>query len=163
MIAALIGLAVAVVALVAAIVYFRAQIENERNARVADAERHRDELTVLEQQRARAELESKEEALRIRTEMEAELRERRAEVARLEARSVQREETLDRRRAEMDQRDERLNRREADVAEREGGLEAERAAITTELGRVAALTQQEARAELLASVEGELTGEIAQR
>jgi ribonuclease Y len=163
MIAALIGLAVAVVALVAAIVFFRAQIQNERNARVADAERHRDELTLLEQQRTRAELEGKEEALRIRTEMEAELRERRAEVARLEARAVQREETLDRRRGEMDQRDERLNRREAEVAEREGGLVAERAAIATELGRVAALTPQEARAELLASVEGELTGEIAQR
>jgi ribonuclease Y len=163
MILALIGLAVAVVALAAAILYVRAQANAERGARAVDAERHRDELTLLEQQRTRAELESKEEALRVRTEMEAELRERRAEVARLEARSVQREETLDRRRAELEQRDERLGRREAELGELEAAQEAERATIAAELARVAALTQAEARAELLAGVEGELVGEIAQR
>ncbi len=164
MIPALIGvLGAALVALGVAVAYSRAHVERERSARAADADRHRDELGALEQQRTRAELEAKEEALRIRTEMEAEIRERRAEVARLEAKAAQRDETLDRRRQEMDQREQRLTTRDEELAELERGIEGERAAIGAERERVAALTHQEARAELLAEVESGLDAEIAQR
>jgi len=163
MLGALIGLAAAALGLAGAIVYTRRQLERERTARVAEAERQRETVAELEQQRKSLMLEAKEEALRLRAEVENENRERRAELGRLEQRAAQRDENLERRSQEMDAREERLSRREVELDEQRAGLEEERAAITTELERVASLAQAEARAEILARVEAELTPEIAER
>jgi ribonuclease Y len=163
MLGALIGLAVAVAAFAGAVVYTRKQLQRERATRTADEERHRETLAELEQQRKSMMLAAKEEALRLRSDVESESRERRAELARLEQRGAQREETLERRSQEMDSREERLGRREQEIEEQHGSLEAERASIAAELERVASLTQGEARAEIITRVEGELTPEIAAR
>jgi ribonuclease Y len=163
MLGALIGLAVAVAAFAGAVVYTRKQLQRERATRTADDERHRETLAELEQQRKSMMLAAKEEALRLRSDVESESRERRAELARLEQRGAQREETLERRSQEMDSREERLGRREQEIEEQQGSLEAERASIAAELERVASLTQGEARAEIITRVEGELTPEIAAR
>ena len=163
MLGALIGLAVAVVAVAGSVLYTRKQLEREKVARAADEERHRETVADLEQQRKSMMLAAKEEALRLRSEVETENRERRAEVARLEQRSAQREETLERRSQEMDSREDRLGRREQELEEQSHGLEEERTSIASELERVAALTQGEARAEIITRVEGELTPEIASR
>jgi ribonuclease Y len=163
MLGALIGLAVAVAAFAGAVVYTRKQLQRERATRTADEERHRETLAELEQQRKSMMLAAKEEALRLRSDVESESRERRAELARLEQRGAQREETLERRSQEMDSREERLGRREQEIEEQQGSLEAERASIAAELERVASLTQGEARAEIITRVEGELTPEIAAR
>ena len=151
MLGALIGLAVAVVAVAGSALYTRKQLEREKVARAADEERHRETVADLEQQRKSMMLAAKEEALRLRSEVETENRERRAEVARLEQRSAQREETLERRSQEMDSREDRLGRREQELEEQRHGLEEERTSIASELERVAELTQ------------GELTPEIASR
>ncbi len=164
MIPALIGLlAVCLAALAAAAVYFRNSLRNEVVEREKAAARHRDEMAAAEERTTTARLEAKEEALRIRTEMEAEVRERRAEVARLEQRTAQRDEALDRRRTEMDQREAKLGRREQELDVMVAGVDTERAGIAVELERVAALTQQQARDEILTELEGELTSEIATR
>jgi ribonuclease Y len=161
---ALIGLVVvALAALAVAIAYYRAALTRERSRRAEATERHTAEVASLEQQRKTALLEAKEESLRLRTEMEAEIAARRAEVARLEQRAAQRDESLDRRRTELDQRDGRLERREQELTETEETLATERSSIASELERVAALTEQQARDELLTQVEGELTSEIATR
>jgi ribonuclease Y len=163
MLGALIGLAVAVVAVAGSVLYTKRQLEREKAARAADEERHRETVAELEQQRKSMMLAAKEEALRLRSDVETENRERRAEIARLEQRSAQREEGLARRSQEMDSREDRLGRREQELEEQRSGLDAERASIAAELERVAALTQGEARAEIIARVEGELTPEIAER
>jgi ribonucrease Y len=163
MLGALIGLAVAVAAFAGAVVYTRKQLQRERATRTADEERHRETLAELEQQRKSMMLAAKEEALRLRSDVESESRERRAELARLEQRGAQREETLERRSQEMDSREERLGRREQEAEEQQAALEAEGASIAAELERVASLTQGEARAEVITRVEGELTPEIAAR
>jgi ribonuclease Y len=164
MLGALIGLAaVAVLAVAGAILYARTQIEKERAARAADEERHRETLAELEQQRKSLMLQAKEEALRLRSEVEGENRERRAELARLEQRGAQREEALERRSQEMDSREERLGRREQELEDQRGRVDSERESIHTELERVASLTQGEARAEIIARVEGELAPEVAAR
>ena len=106
---------------------------------------------------------AREEAFRIRGEAEAEVRERRAEVARAEQRNSQREEAHERRLRELEQSEQRLTRREEELEEIRQTTESERALVSRELERVAALTQQEARAELLAAVEAELDGEVAAR
>jgi ribonucrease Y len=163
MLEALIGLAVAVLGLAGAVLYTRRELDRERQARAAEEERQRERFAELERQRKALMLEAKEEALRLRAEVEAESRERRAELARTEQRANQREENLERRLQEMEAREERLGRREQDLEHQQGALDAERSSIAAELERVAALTQAEARAEILGRVEAELTPEIAER
>ena len=161
--AALIGLLVAVLALAAAAIFLRLQVIRERAGRRADEDVQREALGRLEQEHKTVLLEAKEDALRVRAEVEAEIRERRAELARLEQRATQRDEQLERRRQEMDTREERLGRREEELDGLRETIETERAAIAVEMERVASLSPQQARAELLAQVEAELTGEIAER
>ena len=166
MVPALIGLVLAVAALAGALAYARTQsrrLDAERRERAAEEERGREAAAEAEQERKTVLLEAKEEALRIRSEVESEVREQRAEMARLEQRAAQREEALERRRQEMDAREERLTRRDRELEDLEAAAERERAAVASELERVAALTQSEARQEILSRVEGELTGEIAER
>jgi ribonuclease Y len=163
MIAALIGLVVAVVLAVAAVVYMRAQLQHERGANAAEKERLSEASAKVEQERKTIALEAKEEALRIRAEVETEVRERRGEMSRLEQRATQREQQLERKMAELDQRDQRLDQREQEVEELRAGIDDERAGISREMERVAALSQQEARSEILRRVEGELDHEVAER
>ena len=122
-----------------------------------------DERSALDQERKNVLLTAKEEALRIRNEVEADLRERRAAVAHAEQRAAQREETLERRRGEIENGQNKLEQRERDLVELRGTVEVERSSVHAELDRVASLSQQDARNELLARVEGELDAEIAER
>jgi ribonucrease Y len=163
MIAALIGLVVAVALAVAAVVYMRAQLQRERSATAAEKERLSEASARVDQERKTIALEAKEEALRIRAEVEAEVRERRGEMSRLEQRAAQREQQLERKMAELDQRDQRLDQREQEVEQLRAGIDEERAGIAREMERVAALSQQEARSEILRKVEGELDHEVAER
>jgi ribonuclease Y len=163
MIPALIGLVVVVVGAIAAVLYMRAQLESARHHVAAEEERVREASAEVEQLRKTIALEAKEEALRIRAEVEAEIRERRGEMSRLEQRAAQREQQLEKRLAELDQRDQRLDQREAEVEQLRGGIDEERSGIAREMERVAALSQQEARSEILHRVEDELDHEVAER
>ncbi|HXA27436.1 MAG TPA: ribonuclease Y [Candidatus Angelobacter sp.] len=163
MIAALIGLVVIVVAAVAAVVYMRAQVDRERRAVAVESERLSEAAAEVEQQRKTIALEAKEEALRVRAEVEQEIRERRGEMSRLEQRATQREQQLERRLAELDQRDERLDQREQELGQLSSGIDEERAGIAREMERVASLSQQEARTEILQRVEAELDHDVAER
>ncbi len=163
MIPALIGLVVAVACAVAAVLYMRAQLERARQSHAAEEERLRERSAEVEQLRKTIDLEAKEEALRLRAEVEQEIRERRSEMSRLEQRAAQREQQLERRLAELDQREERLDQREQELEALRGGIDEERAGIAREMERVASLSQQDARNEILQRVEGELTTEIAER
>ena len=121
------------------------------------------ERRTAEQERQSILLAAKEEASRRREEAETELRSRRADVARLEQRANQREESLERRVRELESNEQRLGRRETELEASRVSIEDERVSVGRELERVAAMTQDQARAELLQSVEGELTSEIADR
>jgi ribonuclease Y len=101
-------------------------------------------------------LEAKDEALTVAKTAELENRERRAELQRYETRVDKKDEQLDTKLAQVEERDRRLG-------EREAALDVERAKVgqlqdeqKTELARVAALTQDEARALLLERVEEEM-------
>jgi ribonuclease Y len=163
MIPALIGLVAAVAIAVAALLYLRAQLARARATQAVEEERQRERSAEIEQLRKTIELEAKEEALRVRAEVEADVRERRAEMSRLEQRAAQREQQLERRLAELDQREQRLGEREQELEVVRGGIDEERAGIAREMERVASLSQQDARNEILQRVEGELTAEVAER
>lgn len=117
---------------------------------------------AIEAERKAVALESKAESLRVRSELEEELRERRSEIFRLEQRIVQREEQLDRQQQDL------LQRSDAMAAERTH-LEASRAELAAlreseerELERVAGLSRDQARREILQVLDQELVSEKAE-
>jgi ribonuclease Y len=147
----------------AAFLYARRVSESAAAARAAAEQHLAEERTAAERERSSALLAAREEAHRLRSDSEAEVRERRAEVARLEQRLAQREEGLERRSRDVEQSEQRLGRREEELEQRRQQVEVQRAEIARELERVAGMSQDEARAELLREVEGELDHEVAER
>ncbi|MDR7418358.1 MAG: ribonuclease Y [Armatimonadota bacterium] len=107
-------------------------------------------------------VEAKDEAFRLKREAEREIREQRAEIQRLERRLAQREENQER-------KQEGLEKRERQLAEEEQRLAGLREEINRlkheqqqELQRIAGLTAEEARAQLLAQVESRTREDAAQ-
>jgi ribonucrease Y len=145
------------------VLYARRSVAGAQQVREQQSAEQDVERRSAEQERQAILLAAKEEASRRRDEAETDLRARRAEVARLEQRTNQREENLERRLRELESNEQRLGRRDTELEQLRVSIEEERAAIARELERVAAMTQDEARGELLSSVEGELTPEIAAR
>lgn len=128
----------------------------------AELERLRAERAEIDAQRRAVGLEAQAEALRVRTELEEELRERRVEVTRLEQRITQREEQLDRQQQDLLQRMETISAESRSLeASREEVTEL-RGAADRELQRVAGLSREEARQELLSALDRDLTAEKAE-
>ncbi|MDR5695238.1 MAG: ribonuclease Y [Armatimonadota bacterium] len=107
-------------------------------------------------------LEAKDEAYRIKREAEREIREQRAEIQRLERRIVQREESLDRKAEALERRERALIQREQEVSKAREEVEALRREHRLELERIAGLTSEEAKEQLLREIEAEVRHEAAQ-
>jgi ribonucrease Y len=160
-------LTIVLIALVAAALafaagYYLTKRSNTEQARVAQADAER----ILEEARTRQKelvLEAKEEAVRLKTGAEQDARQRRAEVQRQEQRLSQREEQFERKLETLDKRDKALVQQEQEL--QAVRLEAERLGQERrgELERIAGLSADEARAELVASIESEALREAAAR
>jgi len=108
-------------------------------------------------------LEAKEDALRFRQQAEAELKERRKEVQRLERRITQKEENLDRKLESLEQRQRNLQNKEAQLDQARSELQEIEEQRKQELERVSSLTAGEAKEMLLAQVEREIRDEANRR
>jgi ribonuclease Y len=117
---------------------------------------------IIETERKSAALEAKAEALRLRSEVEDELRDRRTEISRLEQRIVQREEQLDRQQQDLLQRSDALAAERGQLESARADLSGIREAGQNELERVAGLTREEARHEVLQTLDRELVSEKAE-
>ena len=106
-------------------------------------------------------LEAKDEIHKSRTEYEKEVKERRAELSKQERRLQQKEETLDKKTDAFEKKEEELARRMAEVADAKQEAEAIRRQHIATLEKLSGLTQEQAKAELLASVEEEVRHETA--
>ena len=104
-------------------------------------------------------LEAKGEAIRIISQSEAEAKERRQEVLRLEQRVTQKEENLERKTDAVERRDRAVADREDQLDQARQKLEELQHQKLAEIERVAHLTTQEARDVLLAEVETEIRDE----
>ena len=108
-------------------------------------------------------LEAREEILRTKNEFDREVNERRAELTRQERRLTQKEENLDRKTEALEKKDETLNRKIKENTE--AGEEIQR--IKTEqfetLQKMAGLSAEEAKAQLVAELETEIRREQAIR
>ena len=108
-----------------------------------------------------ANLEAKDEALKIRQQSEAENRERMKEVRAAETRLQQREESLDRRVESLDKREHQISSLQGQVERRERDVAASEGLIAKRLEEVAGMTSDEAKAELLSNLQDQVTHESA--
>ena len=159
-------------ALLASFLYLRArrrtgaQILSEAESKAsASLERARQES---DQARSAAVLEGKMEAMRLREEGERELTRRREEADRSERRMEDRERTHSKRGEQLDQQEKALvgkvsslERQESALKEREGEMDRLVREQHARLERVAGLTAEEARRELLQKVEDESRAQAA--
>ncbi len=104
-------------------------------------------------------LDAKEESLRFRRQAEAELKDRRKEVQRLERRLGQKEENLDRKLDSLEQRQRNLQNKEVQLEQAREELREVDEQRKQELERISSLTAGEAKELLLAQVEREIRDE----
>ena len=116
-------------------------------------------LTEAETRQKELLLATKEEQLALRNSLEAELKERRSEAARIEQRLTQKEENLDRKAETLERRDQTMRDRELSIDTLRAEAEELRQRQATELERVSNLTVDEAREQLMAAVEIEIHDE----
>ncbi len=106
-------------------------------------------------------IEAKEEILAARNEAEEELKERRKEVTRMERRIQQKEENLDRKTDNIEKKEQQLTTRQKEADELKEKIQA---ALDEQLGRlekVAGMTRDEAKAEIVARLDDEIAHETA--
>ena len=101
-------------------------------------------------------LEAKEEVLRLKTELDKEIYDRRAEQQRGERRIAQREEMLDRKLDNLEKREERMNQKAEEIQTRLQEAEAMKDRQLGELERIAGLTADEATQAIIARVRRKL-------
>ncbi len=106
-------------------------------------------------------LEAKDEIHKSRTEHERDVKERRAELSKQERRLQQKEETLDKKAEAFERKEEEYARRMAEVADAKAEAEAVRKQHIATLEKLSGLTQEQAKAFLLESVEAEVRHETA--
>ena len=108
-------------------------------------------------------LEAKEEIHKLRSEIERESRERRSEFQRIERRLQQKEENLDKKSQSLDAREELLNKKQKEIQKNQEQVEALYNQQLNELERISGLTREQAKEQLLDSVEKEIRHEVAVR
>src|SRR5512143_2947515 len=144
----------------AVVVYFVMRSQAKSVQRDLDVEQAR----LLEEAQLEAkqmELAAKDEAIRVRDEAEAEANKRRLEWQREEERLTRKREDLDQKLERADQRERKSNQRQSQLDKLANELEKKNAQIVTELERVAALSQADAKKELLQVVEADARADMA--
>jgi len=142
-------------------IFFQQRITQRR---IADAERSAARiLDEADRRQKEIQLEAKEEAIRVRNQVESELRERRNEIKHLERRVIQKEESLDRKLESLEQRQRNLSNKEQELDQVRQNLLALEDERKQELERVSNLTIGEGREMLLAQAEREIRDEANRR
>ena len=138
---------------------------------VDDAKRTLDEAErAAEEKKKEAVLAAKDEIYALRQDAEKEIKDSRAEVTRLEKRALQKEESLDRKLEQLERKDEQLEKKHSEIDkrlkaidEKHAEAEALRAQQQTRLEEIAGYTAEQAKEELLRTIETEVRHETAQR
>ncbi len=104
---------------------------------------------------------AKEEMLKLRNDLDQEIKERRAEVGQQEKRLIQKEENLDKRVESLENREKELDKKITETENVRQELEESKKQELEELQRISGLTVDEAKKQLLDSLEGEIIPEKA--
>ena len=108
-------------------------------------------------------LEAKEEALKIRSAVEAELREQRGELQRLDHRISSREENLEERATNLERREQNLAQKEREAADLRTHLESLKQQENLRLEEISNLSMSDAKSQLMRLAEEEIELELAVR
>ena len=108
-------------------------------------------------------LEAKDEIHKSRTEYEKEVKERRAELSKQERRLQQKEETLDKKAETFEKKEEELARKMQEVAALKEETESVKKAHLATLEQISGLSQEQAKAHLLKTVEEDMRHETAMK
>ncbi len=106
-------------------------------------------------------LEAKEEAHRMRTDVEREVKERRAEIQRSERRLIQKEESVDRKLENIEKREDSITKHEQEILEKKKELEGFLEKQVAELEKISGLTAEQAKALLLDEIEKDVRHDAA--
>ena len=120
-----------------------------------------DAIKVGEAKKREVLLEAKEENIKLKNELDKEVRERRTELQQLEKRLVHKEENLDKKNSAIEQKEEQLQRKMDKVEKTKDEVENLREKQLQELERISGLTLTEAKQYLLKTIEEEIKHESA--
>ena len=104
---------------------------------------------------------AKEEIMANRKELDQEIKERRGEIQKQEARIIQKEENLEKRSEKFEKREKELELEFQDLEKQKGKLDEIYQEQVDKLQKIAALSKDEAKAQLLSEVEKQITAEKA--
>jgi len=161
----IIGVVIAVVAILAAVLYaknYKKSVDEKIGNADAKAREIIDKaLKEAENQKKESLLEIKEESIKTKNELDKEVRERRTEVQRLERRVQQKEESVDRKTEALEKRESAISAKEAALAKQQEEVAKLNEQRVQELERISGLTSEQAKEQLLKSVEDEVRHEAA--
>jgi len=106
-------------------------------------------------------IEAKEEAHRMRSDVESEVRERRAEIQKLERRLIQKEESIDKKIESIEKKEESITNKEQILIDKQNDIELKIKKQVDELERISGYTREEAKVLLLSNVEKEIRVEAS--
>jgi len=113
--------------------------------------------------RREAQIEAREQAVKLRTDLESELRGRRDEVVKIEERVLQKVDDIDRKLSELSRREQGVSDREIHLKELQEGLKQMNDRQRRELERISKMTSGEARRRILEDSEEQVRHELAGR
>lgn len=156
-------IAIAAAAAAAVISYFIARklISDHIKQTVGTAEEQASQIieegkkSVAEAKRE-ALLEAKEENMKIKDDLDREVRDRRAELVRMEKRAASKEENLDRKTEALEKRENGLNQREDSLNRKSAKIDELTAQASQELERISGMTSDQAKEFLFKSVEDDV-------
>ena len=118
-------------------------------------------LKTAETKKREALLEVKEESLRTKNELEKETKERRSELQKYERRVLSKEESVDKKADAVEKREEECTAKVAELQKREKKVDELEQKGVQELERISGLTSDQAKDELLRSVEDDVKVDVA--
>ena len=140
------------------------QARNEAEALVKNTRIESERVLADAQSRAKTiELAAQERRVRVVEEAEAEVQRRRRELERAEERLQRRQETLDTKTEQVEARNKKLDLRQGKLDKREGDLAKLEELHLAELERIAAMSREDARQELVTAVEKTARQDMARK
>ena len=153
-----------VIGIPAGILYRKKVAEKEIISAEEEAKRILNEaIKSAESKKREALVEAKEKILADKTEFEREAKERRAELQEQDRRLQQKEETLERKMSNLEKKEETYNRRLTELDKAHEEVDRLQEEQRTTLEQISDYTAEEAKAELIAKLETEVTHEAAMK
>lgn len=118
---------------------------------------------AAENKKKEALIEAKEEILRQKNESEREIKERRSEISKLEGRVAKKEEQIDKKIETLEDKEEQLNKKLKECDDTRAEIEDIKSKQMETLEKIAGLTAEEAKAQIVSKIDDEVKHETAQK